>query len=56
VAVIHGDDWRHILQISGLASLILDHIEYGGLAVVNELLARHGVGYAEQPGMLRYLK
>jgi hypothetical protein len=56
LAVIHGDDWRHIVRIPGLPSLILDHVERGGLAAVNELLARYGVGYAEQPIMLRYLE
>jgi hypothetical protein len=40
LAVIHGDDWRHIVGIPGLASLILDRIERGRLATVNELLTR----------------
>jgi hypothetical protein len=54
LAVIHGDDRRHIVGIPGLASLMLDRIERGRLAAVNELLARHGVSQASQPVMLRY--
>jgi hypothetical protein len=46
LAVIHGDDWRHIVRIPGLASLILDRVEIGGLAAVNQLLARREVGQA----------
>jgi len=56
LAVIHGDYWRHIAGIPGLASLMLDRIERGRLAAVNELLARHGVSQALQPVMLRYLE
>lgn len=29
LAVIHGDDWRHIVRVPGLAALILDHVERG---------------------------
>jgi hypothetical protein len=39
LAVIHSDDWRRIVQIPGLPSLILDRAERGGLVAVNELLA-----------------
>ena len=56
LAAIHGDDWRHIVRIPGLASLILDRIERGGLAAVNELLTRYDVGQAQRPVMLRYLE
>jgi len=56
LAVIHGDDWRNIVQVPGLAALILDRIERGGLAAVNELLDRYHVGQAREPWMLRYLE
>ena len=56
LAVIHSDDWRCIVRIPGLPSLILDRAERGGLEAVNELLARHGVGQAQPPAMLRYLE
>jgi hypothetical protein len=56
LAVIHSDDWRRIVQIPGLPSLILDRAERGGLAAVNDLLARHGAGQALHPAMLRYLE
>ena len=56
LAVIHSDDWRRIVQIPGLPSLILDRAERGGLAAVNYLLARHGAGQALHPAMLRYLE
>jgi hypothetical protein len=38
LAVIYSDDWRHIVQVP--AGLILDHIERGGLAAVNQLYCR----------------
>jgi hypothetical protein len=38
--------WRHIVWVPGLAVLILDRIERGGLVAVNELLARYDVGQA----------
>jgi hypothetical protein len=44
LVVIHGDDWRHIVRIPGLALLILDRVEIGGLAAVNQLLVRREVG------------
>ena len=50
------DDWRRIVWIPGLTSLILDRAERGGLEAVNELLARHGAGQAHLPAMLRYLE
>ena len=54
LAVIHGDDWRQIVWIPGLASLILDRIEIGGLAAVNQLVTRRGAGpvlyIPEMPG------
>ena len=56
LAVIPADDWRHIVRIPGLPALVLDRIEGGGLVAVNELLARHGVGPARSPEMLRYLE
>jgi hypothetical protein len=56
LAVIHGDDWRHIVRIPGLPSLILDQVERGGLDAVNELLARHDAGQARPPEMLRHLE
>jgi hypothetical protein len=56
LAVIHSDDWRRIVRIPGLSSLILDRAERGGLAAINELLARHGAGCARHPDMLRYLE
>ena len=34
LAVIHGDDWRRIVQIPGLTGLILDQVERGGLEPV----------------------
>jgi len=36
--------------------LVLDHIERGGLPLVNDLLVRHGVGQAYLPAMLRHLE
>jgi hypothetical protein len=44
LAVIPSDDWRQIVRIPGLPSLVLDRAERGGLAAVNDLLARRGVG------------
>ena len=56
LAVIHGDDWRHIVRVPGLPSLILDQVERGGLDAVNELLARYGAGQGWEPVMLRHLE
>jgi hypothetical protein len=36
--------------------LVLDHVERGGLAAVNELLDRYSAGQAHLPAMLRYLE
>ena len=56
LAVIHSDDWRRIVRIPGLPSLILDRAERGGLAAVNELLDHYSAGQARPPAMLRYLE
>ena len=56
LAVINSGDWRRIVRIPGLPSLILDRAERGGVAAVNELLARHGAGQARLAEMLRYLE
>jgi hypothetical protein len=56
LAVINGDDWRHIVRIPGLPSLILDQVERGGLDAVNELLNCYSAGQARPPEMLRYLE
>ena len=53
LAVIRSDDWRRIVRIPGLPSLILDRAERGGLAAVNELLDRYSAGQAQLPTMLR---
>src|SRR6202040_518390 len=49
LAVIHADAWRCIVRIPACPSLILDRAERGGLAAVNELLARYGAGQAQLP-------
>jgi hypothetical protein len=56
LAVIHADAWRCIVRIPACPSLILDRAERGGLAAVNELLARYGAGQAQLPAMLCYLE
>lgn len=55
LAVIQADRWRAIVQVPGLAALLLDRAETGGLQSVNWLLARRGIGPAAPPGALRDL-
>ncbi len=56
LAVINSGDWRRIVRIPSLLSLILDRAERGGVAAVNELLARRDALQARLAAMLRYLE
>lgn len=49
IAEIPAAVWRRIVATPGLDAAVLDAAEVGGLAGINELLARHGVGRAHAP-------
>jgi hypothetical protein len=49
IAVIPPRVWERIVAIPGLDGAVLDAAETGGLAAINDLLKRHGVGRARPP-------
>jgi len=50
VAVIPAEVWSAVVAIPGLDAALLGACERGGLAAMNKLLARHGLGPALPPG------
>jgi hypothetical protein len=49
VCMIPADVWAEVVKVPGLDAALLDVIERSGLAGVNKLLARHGLGQALGP-------
>lgn len=49
VCMIPAEVWHEVVQVPGLDAALLDVIERSGLAGVNKLLARHGLGQALGP-------
>jgi len=50
VAIIPAEVWNGIVKIPGLDAAVLGACERGGLAAMNKLLARHGLGPCLPPG------